>query len=132
MPKIFLIKNRLHQQQLRLQEAQHGGKNVLDIAATGDGRGSPEPLSLIVQKKEEGKDCDAARQRLVISTVDAERNRRVSGISVLLRYSSRVVVDFAFQNIVKGFTVYYNCFRTVNRRQVFVLLWVVSFRLRVI
>nr|XP_023014705.1 transcriptional regulator ovo isoform X2 [Leptinotarsa decemlineata] len=47
MPKIFLIKNRLHQQQLRL-EIQNGGngKNELGI-------GESQPLSLIVQKKDE-------------------------------------------------------------------------------
>lgn len=47
MPKIFLIKNRLHQQQLRLLEAQNGAanKNELDI-------GDSQPLPLVVQKKE--------------------------------------------------------------------------------
>ncbi|XP_033216845.1 uncharacterized protein LOC117172755 isoform X2 [Belonocnema kinseyi] len=49
MPKIFLIKNRLHQQQLRLLEAQHSGKSP-----PHGGKDSPlgghEPLSLIVNK----------------------------------------------------------------------------------
>ncbi|XP_057336006.1 transcriptional regulator ovo-like isoform X1 [Microplitis mediator] len=47
MPKIFLIKNRLHQQQLRLLEAQHLSKSP------PNGKDSPlstEPLSLIVNK----------------------------------------------------------------------------------
>lgn len=56
MPKIFLIKNRLHQQQLKLQEQQNGGKNDLGIVSSGDAGGSPQPLSLIVERKEEGKD----------------------------------------------------------------------------
>ncbi|KAK1129296.1 hypothetical protein K0M31_020422 [Melipona bicolor] len=51
MPKIFLIKNRLHQQQLRLLEAQHLGKSPPPC----NDKGSPldsesEPLSLIVNK----------------------------------------------------------------------------------
>lgn len=45
MPKIFLIKNRLHQQQLRLESQNAGNKNELGI-------GDPQPLSLIVQKKD--------------------------------------------------------------------------------
>ncbi|XP_034933706.1 transcriptional regulator ovo isoform X2 [Chelonus insularis] len=48
MPKIFLIKNRLHQQQLRLLEAQH-----LSKSPPPSGKDSPlssEPLSLIVNK----------------------------------------------------------------------------------
>lgn len=56
MPKIFLIKNRLHQQQLRLQEQQNGGKNDLGIVSSGDAGGSPQPLPLIVERKEEGKE----------------------------------------------------------------------------
>lgn len=42
MPKIFLIKNRLHQQQLRVLESQ---KHALE----GDGN---EPLSLVSRKRE--------------------------------------------------------------------------------
>lgn len=49
MPKIFLIKNRLHQQQLRL-ESQNAG-NVKNDLLIGDN----QPLSLIVHKKD-GKD----------------------------------------------------------------------------
>lgn len=45
MPKIFLIKNRLHQQQLRLESQNAGNKNELGIS-------EPQPLSLIVQKKD--------------------------------------------------------------------------------
>lgn len=47
MPKIFLIKNRLHQQQLRLLESQNAANNKNDLL--GDDQ---KPLSLIVQKKE--------------------------------------------------------------------------------
>lgn len=63
MPKIFLIKNRLHQQQLRLLESQNAAatKNELATSGTGGGTGSvlgdntQQPLSLIVHKKD-GKD----------------------------------------------------------------------------
>ncbi|CAH1103697.1 unnamed protein product [Psylliodes chrysocephalus] len=47
MPKIFLIKNRLHQQQLRL-ESQNAG-NVKNDLLIGDN----QPLSLIVHKKDD-------------------------------------------------------------------------------
>ncbi|CAH1996571.1 unnamed protein product [Acanthoscelides obtectus] len=48
MPKIFLIKNRLHQQQLRLESQNAGNvKNDLGIVDT------QQPLSLIVQKKDD-------------------------------------------------------------------------------
>lgn len=54
MPKIFLIKNRLRQQQLLLnQEQQNGTNNKNDL-----GHGDSQPLSLIVHKKEEGKTPD--------------------------------------------------------------------------
>ncbi|EZA59848.1 hypothetical protein X777_16050 [Ooceraea biroi] len=52
MPKIFLIKNRLHQQQLRLLESQHLGKNV-SLGSARDNpldSSAPQPLSLIVNK----------------------------------------------------------------------------------
>lgn len=65
MPKIFLIKNRLHQQQLRLvEEAQKnthsgpgggGGSSVVDDAVGSGGGsevGSNEPLSLVSRKRE--------------------------------------------------------------------------------
>lgn len=56
MPKIFLIKNRLHQQQLRLLEHQNAvqGKNDLGIEKSNDVASppSPKPLSLIVPKKD--------------------------------------------------------------------------------
>lgn len=50
MPKIFLIKNRLHQQQLRLLEAQHLGKSPPPCSGKESPLGSAEPLSLIVNK----------------------------------------------------------------------------------
>lgn len=48
MPKIFLIKNRLHQQQLKLLESQNGQNKTGDL----NGALEQQPLSLIVQKKE--------------------------------------------------------------------------------
>ncbi|XP_050303343.1 transcriptional regulator ovo isoform X3 [Anthonomus grandis grandis] len=59
MPKIFLIKNRLHQQQLRLLESQNATqvKNELGIERANDAPlvspTSPQPLSLIVPKNNE-------------------------------------------------------------------------------
>ncbi|XP_060812593.1 transcriptional regulator ovo isoform X2 [Bombus pascuorum] len=53
MPKIFLIKNRLHQQQLRLLEAHHAGKNSSTNGA--------EPLSLIVNKHQYREKTDDDR-----------------------------------------------------------------------
>lgn len=50
MPKIFLIKNRLHQQQLRLLESSHLGKGPLHGSGKDSPLGSSEPLSLIVTK----------------------------------------------------------------------------------
>lgn len=57
MPKIFLIKNRLHQQQLRLLENQNAAqvKNDLGIEkseVSPASPASPQPLSLIVPKKD--------------------------------------------------------------------------------
>uniref|UniRef100_A0A182IYF3 Uncharacterized protein n=1 Tax=Anopheles atroparvus TaxID=41427 RepID=A0A182IYF3_ANOAO len=62
MPKIFLIKNRLHQQQLRLvEEAQKNshvgpggggvGVSVVDSVGSGSDVGN-EPLSLVSRKRE--------------------------------------------------------------------------------
>lgn len=50
MPKIFLIKNRLHQQQLRLLEAQHLAKSPPPCSGKESPLSSSEPLSLIVNK----------------------------------------------------------------------------------
>lgn len=59
MPKIFLIKNRLHQQQLKLLESQNllAAKNDLglgdrdeDDSHSGDGQN--EPLSLVSRNRE--------------------------------------------------------------------------------
>lgn len=53
MPKIFLIKNRLHQQQLRLLESQNAATTKTgDLGNILGGSSEPQPLSLIVQKKE--------------------------------------------------------------------------------
>ncbi|XP_076252397.1 transcriptional regulator ovo isoform X4 [Rhynchophorus ferrugineus] len=76
MPKIFLIKNRLHQQQLRLLENQNAqGKNDLGIDK-GDvcppSPGSLEPLSLIVPRRNEKeyKSEDASKSSKLSSTTD--------------------------------------------------------------
>ncbi|XP_030766545.1 transcriptional regulator ovo isoform X3 [Sitophilus oryzae] len=66
MPKIFLIKNRLHQQQLRLLENQNAaqGKNDHLGIEKSEGNngpaspGSPQPLSLIVPKKDDKEKLD--------------------------------------------------------------------------
>ncbi|XP_026461428.1 transcriptional regulator ovo isoform X2 [Ctenocephalides felis] len=59
MPKIFLIKNRLHQQQLRLLESQKSsGDELLDCR---------EPISLVARKKEDrdifSEDSSSEQQR---------------------------------------------------------------------
>lgn len=56
MPKIFLIKDRLHQQQLRLQESQNliQAKNVnqLNIGDSNERtQRVEEPLSLVAKKR---------------------------------------------------------------------------------
>lgn len=56
MPKIFLIKNRLHQQQLRLQEAESRkseDKNRLNIPDQSSHhiQQDQEPLSLVARKR---------------------------------------------------------------------------------
>lgn len=60
MPKIFLIKNRLHQQQLKLLESQNllANKNALQIGGDRDDDDSPrgdghnEPLSLVSRNRD--------------------------------------------------------------------------------
>ncbi|XP_018572914.1 transcriptional regulator ovo-like isoform X2 [Anoplophora glabripennis] len=52
MPKIFLIKNRLHQQQLRLNESQNATNAKSELGCI---LGDSQPLSLIVQKKDENE-----------------------------------------------------------------------------
>ena len=56
MPKIFLIKDRLHQQQLRLQESQnllHSKNSELNIDDNAQQQrvGDKEPLSLVSKKR---------------------------------------------------------------------------------
>lgn len=56
MPKIFLIKNRLHQQQLRLLESQNllnakDDDRLGPLNSTDNGNGG-EPLSLVSRKKD--------------------------------------------------------------------------------
>ncbi|CAG9762991.1 unnamed protein product [Ceutorhynchus assimilis] len=61
MPKIFLIKNRLHQQQLRLLESQNAVQVKNDLGLDKSEVEprvvpvSPQPLSLIVPKKDTDK-----------------------------------------------------------------------------
>lgn len=59
MPKIFLIKNRLHQQQLKLLESQNllAAKNDLALGDRDDddshsGDGQDKPLSLVSRNRE--------------------------------------------------------------------------------
>ncbi|KYN18377.1 hypothetical protein ALC57_09318 [Trachymyrmex cornetzi] len=58
MPKIFLIKNRLHQQQLRLLESQHPSKSPPPGSGKDSPLGTSEPLSLIVNKDQ----CSCAHE----------------------------------------------------------------------
>lgn len=57
MPKIFLIKDRLHQQQLRLQESQNliqsknSELNIEDSSSQHQRVGDKEPLSLVSKKR---------------------------------------------------------------------------------
>uniref|UniRef100_A0A1Y1K952 Uncharacterized protein n=1 Tax=Photinus pyralis TaxID=7054 RepID=A0A1Y1K952_PHOPY len=69
MPKIFLIKNRLHQQQLRLLESQNAATTKSgDILYSG---GEPQPLSLIVHKKED-REKEGNRDKKQTSLSDDE------------------------------------------------------------
>lgn len=67
MPKIFLIKNRLHQQQLRL-ESQNAGD-----AKTELGIGDCQPLSLIVQKKDDHEKKQEERAKTKTPPPDASK-----------------------------------------------------------
>lgn len=61
MPKIFLIKNRLHQQQLRLLESQNllAAKDDLVLGNnTGSGDGHNEPLSLVSRNRDRNSTDD--------------------------------------------------------------------------
>ncbi|EGI61205.1 hypothetical protein G5I_10451 [Acromyrmex echinatior] len=60
MPKIFLIKNRLHQQQLRLLESQHPSKSPPPGSGKDSPLGTSEPLSLIVNKDQ----CSCAHETI--------------------------------------------------------------------
>lgn len=55
MPKIFLIKNRLHQQQLRLLESQNliqaKNEDRLNIGDSAQDQDDREPLSLVAKKR---------------------------------------------------------------------------------
>lgn len=68
MPKIFLIKNRLHQQQLKLLESQNllAAKNDLELGERDDddshsGDGQNEPLSLVSRNRDRDNH-DAGKQ----------------------------------------------------------------------
>ncbi|XP_014207602.1 uncharacterized protein LOC106638775 isoform X2 [Copidosoma floridanum] len=64
MPKIFLIKNRLHLQQQRLQESQHHGGKSPPFKESP--LGAAEPLSLIVNKQQQlhGRDKQSDDERV--------------------------------------------------------------------
>ncbi|RZF43933.1 hypothetical protein LSTR_LSTR016093 [Laodelphax striatellus] len=53
MPKIFLIKNRLHLQQLKLLETQKNRDESVSLSPPGSPLNEPQPLSLIVNKSVE-------------------------------------------------------------------------------
>lgn len=79
MPKIFLIKDRLHQQQLRLQESQNliRAKNE-DRLNIGDNsqqdHDDREPLSLVARKRNT-EDNSESFQRIA----DEQQKRNISG-----------------------------------------------------
>lgn len=69
MPKIFLIKNRLHQQQLKLLESQNllAAKNDLELGVDDDshnGDGQNEPLSLVARNRDRDNN-DAGKNELL-------------------------------------------------------------------
>jgi hypothetical protein len=79
MPKIFLIKNRLHQQQLRLLESQNliqaKNENRLNIGdSSHQEQDDREPLSLVA-KKRNTEDNSASTQQ----TADDQQKRNDSG-----------------------------------------------------
>lgn len=65
MPKIFLIKNRLHQQQLRLLESQNliqaKNENRLNIGDSSQ-QDHDEPLSLVAKKRNTEDNSASAQQ----------------------------------------------------------------------
>lgn len=65
MPKIFLIKNRLHQQQLRLLESQNliQAKNE-DRLNIGDSHDDREPLSLVAKKRNTEDNSASSQQQI--------------------------------------------------------------------
>jgi hypothetical protein len=67
MPKIFLIKNRLHQQQLRLLESQNliqaKNENRLNIGDSAQqDHDDREPLSLVARKRNTEDNSASSRQ----------------------------------------------------------------------
>ena len=79
MPKIFLIKDRLHQQQLRLQESQNliraKNENRLNIGDNSQqDHDDREPLSLVA-KKRNTEDNSESFQRIA----DEQQKRNDSG-----------------------------------------------------
>lgn len=67
MPKIFLIKNRLHQQQLRLLESQNliqaKNENRLNIGDNSQqDQDDREPLSLVAKKRNTEDNSACSRQ----------------------------------------------------------------------
>ncbi|RZF39020.1 hypothetical protein LSTR_LSTR008610 [Laodelphax striatellus] len=61
MPKIFLIKNRLHLQQLKLLETQKNRDESVSLSPPGSPLNEPQPLSLIVNKSVRNSSDDEER-----------------------------------------------------------------------
>jgi ovo-like protein len=77
MPKIFLIKNRLHQQQLRLLESQNliQAKNDDRLNIGDSGQDDREPLSLVARKRNT-EDNSASSQQV---SDELQRRKNDSG-----------------------------------------------------
>lgn len=70
MPKIFLIKNRLHQQQLRLQESQSLLVNKDDQAlCPGSPLDESEPLPLVAKRDKKDGELSSSRGMYVLFVV---------------------------------------------------------------
>ncbi|XP_031626933.1 transcriptional regulator ovo isoform X2 [Contarinia nasturtii] len=99
MPKIFLIKNRLHQQQLKLLESQNllAAKNDLglgdrdeDDSHSGDGQN--EPLSLVSRNRDRDSN-DSDRDIFSEQNQQTERSSTSSLLASLKRSAERQAID---------------------------------------
>lgn len=86
MPKIFLIKNRLHQQQLRLLESQNliQAKNEDRLNIGDNSHDDREPLSLVA-KKRNTEDNSASSQQIA----DELQRRNDSGELKVLNFLNK-------------------------------------------